>query len=92
MKNATAMKPLKSAIEYGREEVTKRMATDRQVVLNKKTLFWIGAGLLALAVSKMMKNGWISMECVKDARRAAEQKLDNAIEDTMDASDAISKY
>ncbi len=86
---------MNKTFENARETLTEKMAADSQLVIKKRTLAWIGAGVLAIFVGKALHKHYVGSRA-RLAHQAnhlrQDWKLDAALEDSMDASDAVAKY
>lgn len=86
---------MNKTFENARETLTEKMAADTRLATKKRTLAWIGAGVLAMVVGKALHKLYVGSRA-RMAHQAhhlrQDWKLDTALEDTMDASDAVAKY
>lgn len=99
MKAKTMINPiadtLSGVLEHSREALAESLISKDRISMKKSTVRWLGAGLLLAGLAKAVHMVYCVAKCAGDRKKEwtrSEAKLDQDLESTMDASDAIAKY
>lgn len=82
-------------IHQGRDKVGKAILPNDRVVLSKSLVSWFGIGVVAVLASLYGKTLWHKVLEARSTiveKQNSDAKLDRALVETMDASDAVASY